>query len=76
MSAPVLTTVAEGVEDAPTWDLLGALGCDLAQGYFISRPMPAASVPNWARTQSAQFTRALTDAEGTGRLASIRGRSA
>jgi EAL domain-containing protein (putative c-di-GMP-specific phosphodiesterase class I) len=29
------------VEDLATLDLLGRLGCDLAQGYFISRPMPA-----------------------------------
>ena len=33
--------VAEGVEDLATLELLGQLGCDLAQGYFISRPMPA-----------------------------------
>jgi diguanylate cyclase (GGDEF)-like protein len=42
-----LETVAEGVEDAPTWDLLGALGCDLAQGYFISRPVVADQVLPW-----------------------------
>jgi diguanylate cyclase (GGDEF)-like protein/PAS domain S-box-containing protein len=42
-----LETVAEGVEDAATWDLLGALGCDLAQGYFISRPMRADRVLPW-----------------------------
>ncbi|TVR03628.1 MAG: EAL domain-containing response regulator [Deltaproteobacteria bacterium] len=34
-----LTTTAEGVEDAPTMDLLGELGCDLAQGYHLGRPM-------------------------------------
>jgi EAL domain-containing protein (putative c-di-GMP-specific phosphodiesterase class I) len=42
-----LESVAEGVEDARTWDLLGALGCDLAQGYFISRPMRADQVLPW-----------------------------
>jgi diguanylate cyclase (GGDEF)-like protein/PAS domain S-box-containing protein len=42
-----LESVAEGVEDAHTWDLLGALGCDLAQGYFISRPMVADQVLPW-----------------------------
>jgi diguanylate cyclase (GGDEF)-like protein len=36
-----LRVVAEGVEDLATLELLGQLGCDLAQGYFISRPMPA-----------------------------------
>ncbi len=42
-----LETVAEGVEDARTLDLLAALGCDLAQGYFISRPMLANQVLPW-----------------------------
>jgi EAL domain-containing protein (putative c-di-GMP-specific phosphodiesterase class I) len=37
--------VAEGIEDAATLELLSNLGCDLAQGYFISRPKPAADVP-------------------------------
>jgi diguanylate cyclase len=33
------TIVAEGVEDAETLDLLGALGCDQAQGYYVGKPM-------------------------------------
>lgn len=44
-----LRTVAEGVEDRADWDCLRALGCDLAQGWFIARPMPANEVPNWVR---------------------------
>ncbi len=36
-----LRVVAEGIEDVDTLDLLSELGCDLAQGYYISRPMPA-----------------------------------
>jgi EAL domain-containing protein (putative c-di-GMP-specific phosphodiesterase class I) len=36
-----LRVVAEGIEDGATLDLLREFGCDLAQGYFISRPMPA-----------------------------------
>ncbi|HEV2249723.1 MAG TPA: EAL domain-containing protein [Candidatus Limnocylindria bacterium] len=39
--------VAEGVEDRDTWELLGALGCDVAQGYHIARPMPAGEVQGW-----------------------------
>lgn len=42
-----LRSVAEGVEDREDWDCLRALGCDLAQGYLIARPMPAADLPNW-----------------------------
>jgi diguanylate cyclase len=39
-----LQVVAEGVEEQSTLDLLGRLGCDLAQGYHIGRPTPASSV--------------------------------
>jgi diguanylate cyclase (GGDEF)-like protein/PAS domain S-box-containing protein len=42
-----LEVVAEGIEDQPTWDLLAKLGCDTAQGYFISKPMPAAQLDTW-----------------------------
>jgi diguanylate cyclase (GGDEF)-like protein len=35
-----LRVVAEGIEDRATLDMLARLGCDVAQGYFISRPMP------------------------------------
>ena len=43
-----LKAVAEGVETRAVWDLLKRLGCDIAQGNFIGRPMPAAQVPEWA----------------------------
>jgi diguanylate cyclase (GGDEF)-like protein/PAS domain S-box-containing protein len=42
-----LEAVAEGIEDSQTWDLLGALGCDLGQGYYVSRPMSAADADRW-----------------------------
>jgi len=48
-----LRVVAEGVEDAPGLAALAALGCDVVQGYYLSRPMSATA-----------FTAAL-DAEGT-----------
>jgi diguanylate cyclase (GGDEF)-like protein len=40
-----LKVVAEGVEEPAAWNLLRRLGCDFAQGYLISRPLPAAQVP-------------------------------
>jgi diguanylate cyclase (GGDEF)-like protein len=36
-----LRVVAEGIEDEACFELLGSLGSDLAQGYLISRPLPA-----------------------------------
>jgi diguanylate cyclase (GGDEF)-like protein len=42
-----LVVVAEGVEEAAALELLADLGCDLAQGYLMSRPMPAEDVPAW-----------------------------
>jgi diguanylate cyclase (GGDEF)-like protein len=42
-----LRTVAEGVEDAATGRVLGDLGCDVAQGYHYSRPMPADRLVEW-----------------------------
>ena len=38
---------AEGVEDEETWLRLRELGCDLAQGYWISRPMTAGALMEW-----------------------------
>jgi EAL domain-containing protein (putative c-di-GMP-specific phosphodiesterase class I) len=40
-----MRSVAEGVESAEALDLLRTLGCDEAQGYFISRPIAADEVP-------------------------------
>ena len=35
------SVVAEGVEDAAQWEVLSLMGCDMIQGYFVSRPLPA-----------------------------------
>ena len=44
-----LRVCAEGVETESAYRRLGDLGCHLAQGYFISKPIPAAAVPDWVR---------------------------
>jgi diguanylate cyclase (GGDEF)-like protein len=44
-----LRVVAEGVETAETWNLLRKLGCDLAQGYIVSPPIPADQIPAFVR---------------------------
>jgi diguanylate cyclase (GGDEF)-like protein len=36
-----LQVIAEGVEDRQIWEELARLGCDYAQGYYLSRPLPA-----------------------------------
>jgi diguanylate cyclase (GGDEF)-like protein len=42
-----MQTVAEGVEDQVSWDRLQAMGCDLAQGYLLSRPIPFGELTRW-----------------------------
>ncbi len=42
-----LRVVAEGVETASAWDALRDMGCDIAQGYFVSRPLPSERFTAW-----------------------------
>ncbi len=44
-----LAVVAEGVEDEATFEQLRALGCDMVQGYWLSRPLGEAEIPAWMR---------------------------
>jgi EAL domain-containing protein (putative c-di-GMP-specific phosphodiesterase class I) len=44
--------VAEGVESAKTAELLTAMGCDIAQGYFFGRPVPAEELTERLRAQA------------------------
>lgn len=44
-----LSTVAEGVEDPADWQLVRLLGCDIVQGYFVSKPMPAEALAGWLK---------------------------
>jgi EAL domain-containing protein (putative c-di-GMP-specific phosphodiesterase class I) len=41
------SAIAEGVESVAHGKLLLQLGCELAQGYGIARPMPASELPDW-----------------------------
>ena len=43
--------VAEGVETQLAYTELTRLGCDQAQGYFMSRPVPAAELDQWLSTR-------------------------
>ncbi|MNR60097.1 Phytochrome-like protein cph2 [compost metagenome] len=44
-----LRTVAEGVETAAQLETLRALGCEMAQGYFLAPPMPADQLLQWQK---------------------------
>jgi EAL domain-containing protein (putative c-di-GMP-specific phosphodiesterase class I) len=44
-----LRVVAEGVESRALWNRLAMLGCDIAQGYYLSRPLPADRFDDWLR---------------------------
>ena len=44
-----LRVVAEGVETIEMFNELESLGCDIAQGYLLSRPLPAAELTAWAK---------------------------
>ena len=45
-----LKVVAEGVEDEDSYRMLQQLGCDHAQGYFMSRALPARELEEWLQT--------------------------
>jgi EAL domain-containing protein (putative c-di-GMP-specific phosphodiesterase class I) len=42
-----LRVVAEGVETEQVWQKLAHLGCQLAQGYYLCRPIPAEQLSSW-----------------------------
>lgn len=48
-----LRSTAEGVEDGRTLDYLRDIGCDLAQGYYVGRPMRGEDVAEWTRSRDS-----------------------
>ena len=59
-----LNVIAEGVEDNPTLEQLATLGCDLAQGYHVSKPMPADAFNTWL-TKTAPHPAKDANAKGS-----------
>lgn len=50
-----LVSVAEGVETLEDWRLLRQLGCGVAQGYLLARPMAGDALPRWLKEREAQL---------------------
>ncbi len=62
-----LEVVAEGVETDRQYAIVRRLGCDLVQGFFVARPMPAEQLLTWVNgyedTQSVKKRSAIIDIE-------------
>jgi len=51
--------IAEGVENRAVWDRLYELGCDEAQGYYMSRPLPAPEMTQWLNKSEWRLAKAM-----------------
>jgi len=60
-----MSIVAEGVEDRADWDFVGRSGCDIAQGYFIAKPMPPEDLRDWIKDWKARTLETDTVAVAT-----------
>ncbi|MBL4763103.1 MAG: EAL domain-containing protein [Gammaproteobacteria bacterium] len=49
-----MTIVAEGVENKETLDLLNSMGCDKAQGYYLSKPLSFENLCKWLQEEIPQ----------------------
>ena len=55
-----LRVVAEGVETREVWEALKAFGCDVAQGYYVSRPLPSLE---WSAWMEGWLSRSISPAK-------------
>jgi EAL domain-containing protein (putative c-di-GMP-specific phosphodiesterase class I) len=49
-----LTTIAEGVENSPSIEMLKSMNCDAIQGYFLSKPITSDDLISWLETFNSQ----------------------
>jgi len=52
-----IKTVAEGVENEADWNFLDGSGCDIAQGFFIGKPMRASELNEWKPRWAERYTK-------------------
>jgi EAL domain-containing protein (putative c-di-GMP-specific phosphodiesterase class I) len=62
-----LRVVAEGVETAEAYDQLAAYGCHVAQGFLLSRPLPAPELTRWLRRRGLVGASGVATAARPGR---------
>ena len=65
-----LDVIAEGVEDEATWNRLAVLGCDSAQGFYLSPPLSEKELLLWLSHWS-ELTGATADGGGRTRLSLV-----
>lgn len=69
-----LQIVAEGVETPEAWSTLLCLGCDLAQGYLVSRPVPPSELLAWIQARQGRLAAAVSRAAEQGALIDLQQR--
>jgi EAL domain-containing protein (putative c-di-GMP-specific phosphodiesterase class I) len=52
-----LKVIAEGVENKETWNLLASYKCDLAQGYYLQKPLLVTDFKNWLKSWKTNVVR-------------------
>ena len=57
-----MRATAEGVEELATLEFLREVGCDLAQGYYIARPMYGDDALDWCRAHAGSSDPTDSDA--------------
>ncbi len=58
-----LRVVAEGIETEEQWKILSGLHCDYAQGFLISRPVPADELESFVRLTSPRLAESSTESQ-------------
>jgi diguanylate cyclase (GGDEF)-like protein len=56
-----LKVTAEGLEEEAAWSMLKALGCDIAQGYWIAKPMPSEQFPEWVSRWTPPVSQSIAE---------------